>query len=72
MSIFFDAEKKLFKLDSSNSSYIFGINEDGILLHHYYGAPIDEADVSYLSARFGLSAESKSKFRRALALAKGE
>ena len=54
MSVLFDAEKKMFKLDSSASSYVFGINEDGILVHYYYGSPIDEVDVSYLATRFGL------------------
>ncbi len=31
MSVIFDSEKKIFKLDTAGSSYIFGINQDGIL-----------------------------------------
>lgn len=54
MSVIFDSEKKIFKLDTSGSSYVLGINEDGVLVHYYYGATIDEVDVSYLSDRFGL------------------
>ena len=54
MSVIFDSEKKIFKLDTAGSSYVFGINEDGVLVHYYYGAAIDEVDVSYLADRFGL------------------
>lgn len=54
MSIVFDSEKKIFKLDTAGSSYVFGMNEDGILVHYYYGAPIEEVDVSYLAERFGM------------------
>ena len=54
MSVVFCAEKKIFKLDTVGSSYVFGVNQDGILVHYYYGAPIDTCDVEYLATRFGL------------------
>ena len=52
MSVFFDSEKKIFKLDTANSSYIFGVNQDGILVHYYYGASVAENDLAYLNEKF--------------------
>ncbi len=53
MSIRFYEDKQTFKLDTSGSSYIFMIDRGGYLTHIYYGAPIDEYDVSYLCVREG-------------------
>lgn len=39
--IVFDSEKRLFKLENKDISYIFLINEKGILIHLYYGKRID-------------------------------
>ncbi len=51
--ITYNSEKKRFKLDTSASSYVFGMNEDGILVHYYYGKPLFEDNVAYLAERFG-------------------
>ena len=49
MNIQFDAEKKVFKLDTENTSYVIAIvDEEGFLGHVYYGAKISDTDVSYL------------------------
>jgi alpha-galactosidase len=45
MSISFDKESKTFKLDSSGSTYIFGIYEQGYLVHYYYGDLIPDDNV---------------------------
>lgn len=42
MSIIFDSEKKIFKLDTLNSSYIFEIYQENYLVHLYYGAKIPD------------------------------
>ena len=52
MPVIFDSEKKIFKLDTKGSSYVFAVNQDGILVHTYYGAPVEECDLSYLNERF--------------------
>lgn len=52
MPVFFDSEKKIFKLDTKGSSYVFAVNQDGILVHTYYGAPVEECDLSYLNEKF--------------------
>lgn len=52
MPILFDSGKKIFKLDTKGSSYLFAVNEDGILVHTYYGAPIEECDLGYLNENF--------------------
>ena len=58
MAIVFDSEKKIFKLDTKESSYIFGMNCDGQLIHYYYGATVEENDLEYLSERWGLGGNS--------------
>ena len=42
MSIFYDSEKRLFRLDTSESSYVIGIFEENYLLNFYYGAKITD------------------------------
>ncbi len=49
MPIQFDAEKKIFKLDTKDSSYVLQIGPYGYLLHLYYGAKIPDTDLSYLA-----------------------
>lgn len=49
MPILFDSEKKIFKLDTKTSSYIFMCAEHDRLLHAYYGARISDVDVAYLT-----------------------
>lgn len=53
MPIFFDSEKKIFKLDTEKSSYIIRIADEGFLTHLYYGAKISDTDVSYVLPNFG-------------------
>jgi alpha-galactosidase len=55
MSIKFNAEKKIFKLDTKESSYVFGITEQGVAVHYYYGATVGDDDLAYLAERWGLS-----------------
>lgn len=42
MAIVFDSEKKIFKLDTLNSSYVFEIYQENYLVHLYYGAKIPD------------------------------
>ncbi len=50
MGITFDAEKRIFKLDTPGTSYIMGVEDPfGYLLHYYYGKRLHGGDVAYLS-----------------------
>ncbi len=49
--IAYNAEKRIFKLDTSDSSYIFGVGEGDILVHYYYGRQLGEDTVEYLTRR---------------------
>ena len=51
MSIIFDSERRVFKLDTPASSYAFGISPAGYLFHYYYGASIPDTDLDYLRHR---------------------
>ena len=51
MAILFDAEKKIFKLDTASSSYVFAVHDSGRLLHLYYGAYLPDCDMHYLLDR---------------------
>lgn len=42
MSIYFDSENRLFRLDTSDTSYVIGIYEENYLLNLYYGARITD------------------------------
>ena len=42
MSIIFDSEQKIFKLDTAGSSYIFKIYQEDYLIHLYYGAKVPD------------------------------
>ena len=42
MSIIFDSEQKIFKLDTAGSSYIFKIYQQDYLIHLYYGAKVPD------------------------------
>ena len=47
MSIRFDEERRIFQLDTANTSYILGIQDSfGYLLHYYYGKKLQPGDVS--------------------------
>ena len=49
MPIQFDAERKVFKLDSETTSYVLCIGPHDYLLHLYYGAKIPDTDLTYLA-----------------------
>ena len=51
MSVSFNEEKRIFKLDSAEASYIFEIHEDGRLVHLYFGASIPDDNVDSLRLR---------------------
>ncbi len=51
MSIKYSNDRKIFKLDTYSSTYIFGIVEGNYLVHYYYGAPIPDTDVEQLRIR---------------------
>ncbi len=55
MSIKFIEESKIFKLDSKDSTYIFGVFEGNYLVHYYYGAYIPDTDVDELRLRPGFA-----------------
>ena len=48
MSIKFCPDTKAFKLDTPNSTYIFGVFEGNYLVHYYQGASIPDTDVEEL------------------------
>ena len=58
MPIQFDQERNIFKLDSDSTSYAFGIDCHGYLLHLYYGAKIEDTDLTYLSYTYPQSTTS--------------
>ena len=50
MGITYNAQKRIFKLDTPNTSYVMGVEDSfGYLLHYYYGRTLRSDDVSYLS-----------------------
>lgn len=49
MPIQFDAEHRIFKLDSASTSYVLQIGPFDYLLHLYYGAKIPDTDLGYLA-----------------------
>lgn len=50
MGISYNEGTKIFKLDTKNTSYIMGVEDDfGYLLHHYYGKRLIGDEVGYLT-----------------------
>ncbi len=49
MPISFDSEKRIFKLDTPTSSYIFQAYKEDYLIHLYYGAYIPDSGVEFLA-----------------------
>lgn len=60
MAILFDAEKKVFKLDSAGSSYIFKIYDENYLVHLYYGAKIPDHNLPRFENRYSYASFSAS------------
>ncbi len=51
MSVVFDSERKIFKLDTLDSSYIFTIYDENYLVHLYYGKKIPDANLKDFADR---------------------
>ncbi len=51
MPIIFDSEKKIFKLDTASSSYIFKIYDENYLVHLYFGAKIPDYNLNAFEDR---------------------
>jgi len=51
MPIIFDSEKRIFKLDTCSSSYIFRIYDENYLIHLYYGAKIPDYNLPHYEKR---------------------
>lgn len=50
MGITYYGEEKIFKLDTPNTSYIMGVQDQfGYLLHYYYGKKLKGNDVAYMA-----------------------
>lgn len=50
MGITYNPEKRIFKLDTPNTSYVMGVEDSfGYLLHYYYGKKLTSENVAYLS-----------------------
>lgn len=48
MNINFNSEKKIFKIDTDNTSYVMMLRRNGYLQHTYYGAYIGDDDLEYM------------------------
>ncbi len=48
MPIVFDNDRRTFKLDTPNSSYVIEIIDGNYIVHRYFGAKIPDTDLSYM------------------------
>ena len=60
MAITFDRQHRVFKLDTSLSTYAFMVYRENYLVHLYYGAKIPDTDLSYLMGRSRFASFSPS------------
>ncbi len=51
MSVSFDKDKQIFRLDTKNTTYAFCITNLGLVEHLYYGKKVGVCDLTYLSNR---------------------
>ena len=58
MSITFNEELRIFKLDTPDSTYTIKISPTGFLLHLYYGAYVPDTDLGYLHRMIGVASTS--------------
>ena len=63
MPIIFDSEKRIFKLDTATSSYVFEIYEQNYLVHLYYGAKIPDYNLSEFRYTGGFASFSPSNIK---------
>lgn len=47
-NITFTEDIKMFKLDAKDTSYVFGVIDEGFLVHGYFGRKIEDGDLTYL------------------------
>ena len=45
--VIYDSSKRVFKLDTNNTSYVMGVTEEGYLGNIYYGKKVDTTDLVY-------------------------
>ncbi len=62
MSIFYDSEKRIFKLDTATSSYIFEIYEQNYICHLYYGKKIPDYNVTSFKYKGSFPSFSPNNF----------
>ena len=48
MSVTYNENRRIFKLDTENTSYLIGISPEGYVGHVYYGEYLEDADAYYL------------------------
>ena len=48
MGIQYDGQKRMFKLDTVNTTYMIGISEEGYVGHAYYGERLGQFGGRYL------------------------
>lgn len=54
MGIIFNQEKKIFQLDTPESTYLIGImDQENWVVHLYFGSKINDFDVSYITRAYG-------------------
>ncbi|MBQ8551480.1 MAG: alpha-galactosidase [Clostridia bacterium] len=58
MSIIYNSELRVFKLDTPDSTYAIEVSPTGYLLHLYYGASVPDTDLRYLRRMIGVSSTS--------------
>lgn len=65
----YNEKNRTFKLDTPHTSYVFGIDDEGkYLCHYYYGRRVEDDDVRYLSRLYegnnvpGTNARDKNSF----------
>lgn len=47
-NVTFPEDIKMFKLDAKDTSYVFGVIDEGFLVHGYFGKKIEDSDLTYL------------------------
>lgn len=47
-NVTFPEDIKMFKLDAKDTSYVFGVIDEGFLVHGYFGKKIEDGDLTYL------------------------
>ncbi|MFG6392773.1 MAG: alpha-galactosidase [Lachnospiraceae bacterium] len=45
--VIYDSDRRVFKLDTENTSYVMGVTEEGYLGNIYYGKKVDTTDLVY-------------------------